>query len=77
MTALIHGLFHSFVYITKTLLRRTTLSSAMIQIVDQSADAFNSAEKNMRAIRMQTNVMFGKTGHVSERVWRLAFSRHD
>ncbi|KAL7800903.1 hypothetical protein V8C43DRAFT_302111 [Trichoderma afarasin] len=45
-------------------LQRKTLSSAMIQIVDQSADAFDSAEKNMRAIRMQTNVMFGKTGHV-------------
>ncbi|KAL6798171.1 hypothetical protein J3E68DRAFT_449169 [Trichoderma sp. SZMC 28012] len=45
-------------------LQRKTLSSAMIQIVDQSAGAFDSAEKNMRAIRMQTNVMFGKTGHV-------------
>ncbi|QYT05239.1 hypothetical protein H0G86_012133 [Trichoderma simmonsii] len=45
-------------------LQRKTLSSAMIQIVDQFADAFDSAEKNMRAIRMQTNVMFGKTGHV-------------
>lgn len=77
MIALTHGLLHSLVYITNTLLRQTTLPSAMIQIVDRSADAFDSAEKNMRAIRMQTNVMFGRTGHVSERVWRLAFSRHD
>lgn len=37
----------------------------MIQIVDQSADAFDMAEKKMRAIRMQTNVMFGRNGHVS------------
>ncbi|KAK3379009.1 hypothetical protein B0T24DRAFT_716666 [Lasiosphaeria ovina] len=45
-------------------LQRTSLSSAMIQIVDQSADAFDLAEKKMRAIRMQTNVMFGRNGHV-------------
>jgi len=37
----------------------------MIQIVDQSADAFDTADKKMRAIRMQTNVMFGRNGHVS------------
>ncbi|KAK1829438.1 hypothetical protein QBC39DRAFT_356565 [Podospora conica] len=45
-------------------LLRTSLSSAMIQVVDQSADAFDMAEKKMRAIRMQTNVMFGRNGHV-------------
>ena len=38
----------------------------MIQIVDQSSDAFDAAEKNMRAIRMQTNIMFGKSCHVSD-----------
>jgi hypothetical protein len=37
----------------------------MIQIVDQSSDAFDSAEKNMRSIRMMANVMFGRAGHVS------------
>ncbi|PNP55759.1 hypothetical protein THARTR1_03979 [Trichoderma harzianum] len=47
----------------------------MIQIVDQSADAFDSAEKNMRAIRMQTNVMFGKTGHVQTILMCLQDSR--
>ncbi|KAK5662533.1 hypothetical protein OQA88_8445 [Cercophora sp. LCS_1] len=36
----------------------------MIQIVDQSADAFDTAEKKMRAIRTQTNVMFGRNGLV-------------
>ncbi|KAK4205447.1 hypothetical protein QBC40DRAFT_260726 [Triangularia verruculosa] len=45
-------------------IQRTSLCSAMIQIVDQSADAFDMAEKKLRAIRMQTNVMFGKAGHV-------------
>jgi hypothetical protein len=38
----------------------------MIQIVDQSSDAFDCAEKNIRAIRMQANVMFGRNGHVSD-----------
>ncbi|KAK4463239.1 hypothetical protein QBC42DRAFT_305028 [Cladorrhinum samala] len=45
-------------------LQRTSLSAAMIQIVDQSAGAFDSAEKNMRRIRLQANVMFGKNGRV-------------
>ncbi|KAK4160285.1 hypothetical protein QBC43DRAFT_338377 [Cladorrhinum sp. PSN259] len=45
-------------------LQRTSLSSAMIQIVDQSADAFDMAEKKLRAVRMLTNVMFGRNGHV-------------
>lgn len=36
----------------------------MFQVVDQSADAFDLTEKNMRAFRMQTNVMFGRNGHV-------------
>ncbi|KXJ88128.1 hypothetical protein Micbo1qcDRAFT_214731 [Microdochium bolleyi] len=45
-------------------LKRKTLSSAIIQIVDQATESFDSAEKALRRIRMQTNVMFGKTGHV-------------
>lgn len=37
----------------------------MIQIVDQSAHAFDTADKKMGVIRLQTNVMFGQYGHVS------------
>ncbi|KAK0111108.1 hypothetical protein ONS95_001485 [Cadophora gregata] len=43
-----------------------SLSSAMIQIVDQSSDAFSCASKNMRAIRLQSGVMFGRNSHVQD-----------
>ncbi|KAI8633695.1 hypothetical protein F5Y19DRAFT_462008 [Xylariaceae sp. FL1651] len=43
-------------------LQRTSFSSAMIQIVDQASNAFDYAEKNIRANRMQINVMFGRNG---------------
>jgi len=45
----------------------------MIQIVDQSAGAFDSAEKNMRRIRLQANVMFGKNGRVSLTMYSVGF----
>ncbi|EMD61588.1 hypothetical protein COCSADRAFT_39290 [Bipolaris sorokiniana ND90Pr] len=45
-------------------LRYPSLSSGMVQIVDLASDAFNCASRNMTAIRLQTNVMFGTSGHV-------------
>jgi hypothetical protein len=42
-----------------------SLASGMVQIVDLASDAFHCASRNMAAIRLQTNVMFGTSGHVS------------
>ncbi|KAN0103471.1 hypothetical protein V8E51_011784 [Hyaloscypha variabilis] len=47
-------------------LQYDSLSSAMIQIVGQSSDAFDCASKKLGAIRLQWRVMFGKNSHAQD-----------
>lgn len=53
------------VNLRNNVIRYPSLSSAMIQIVDQSSTAFDRASRNMRAIKAQAGVIFGRTGHVN------------
>ena len=51
--------------------RYPSLSSAIMQVVNQTSSAFDVASKNMHSIRRRSTLIFGRTSHVSAKTEHL------